>query len=76
MAVGKANTEIADYLREVLPDKGEHHDHCERRGGFKRAGRWIRLGRDAGHLQDLVSRFSFARVGSDSFFFMREPTRL
>lgn len=54
MAVQKANTDIADYLRAVLPDGGEHHDRCQRRAGFKRAGRWMGLGRAAGYIQDLV----------------------
>lgn len=61
VAVGKAYTEIADYLRNVLPDKGEHHDHCERRRGFKRAGRWMRLCRGGGYLQDLVSSPPFLK---------------
>ena len=55
MAIGKANSEIADYLREVLPDKGQHDNQCKMRRGFERAGRWMRMSRAAGHLQDVVS---------------------
>lgn len=56
MAVGNANTDIADYLREMLPDKQLEQQHsCKKRGGFERAGRWMRLSRASGYLQDLVS---------------------
>ena len=56
VAVGNANTDIADYLREMLPDKHLEQQHsCKKRWGFERAGRWMRLGRASGYLQDLVS---------------------
>lgn len=56
MAVGNANTDIADYLRDMLPDKHLEQQHsCKKRGGFERAGRWMRLSRASGYLQDLVS---------------------
>lgn len=56
MAVGNANTDIADYLREMLPDQHLEQQHsCKKRGGFERAGRWMRLSRASGYLQDLVS---------------------
>lgn len=55
MAVGNANTDIADYLREMLPEKHLEQQHsCKKRGGFERAGRWMRLSRATGYLQDLV----------------------
>eukprot|EP00903_Cladosiphon_okamuranus_P020320 g18644.t1 len=55
VAVGNANTDIADYLREMLPDKHLEQQHsCKKRAGFERAGRWMRLSRASGYLQDLA----------------------
>eukprot|EP00752_Nemacystus_decipiens_P004196 g3835.t1 len=55
VAVGNANTDIADYLREMLPDKHLEQQHsCKKRGGFERVGRWMRLSRASGYLQDLA----------------------
>lgn len=55
VAVGNANTDIADYFREMLPDTHLEQQSCKKRGGFERAGRWMRLSRATGYLQDLVS---------------------
>lgn len=60
MAVGNANTDIADYLREMIPDQHLEQQHsCKNRGGFERAGRWMRLSRASGCLQDLVRDCKF-----------------
>lgn len=55
VAVGKANTDIADYLKGALPDGGERLDQSQSKAGFKRAGRWMGLARADGFLEDLVS---------------------
>lgn len=55
VAVGNANTDVADYLREMLPDTQLEQHSCKKRGGFERAGRWMRVSRATGYLKDLVS---------------------
>ncbi|CAM9956215.1 unnamed protein product, partial [Hapterophycus canaliculatus] len=54
VAVGSVNTDVADYLRAVLPDKQRDCHSSKRRRGFERAGRWMRLARATGFLQDLA----------------------
>ncbi|CAN0241739.1 unnamed protein product, partial [Scytosiphon promiscuus] len=54
VAVGSVNTDVADYLRAVLPEKHREGHTCKRRRGFERAGRWMRLTRATGFLQDLA----------------------
>lgn len=78
VAVVNANTDIADYLRDMLPDTHLEQQHsCKERGGFERAGRWMRLSRATGYLQDLVSylyhRLQLRRVGG---FFRRDGHRV
>lgn len=68
LAVGEANTEIADYLRNMLPDGGEQHDRCRSKAGFKRAGRWMELARADGFLEDAVSFYR-------GIYFPRQPDR-
>lgn len=58
IAVARVNTEVADYLREALPEGHRERHRCKRRRGFERAGRWMRLTRAGGFLQDLVSLIS------------------
>ncbi|CAB1116565.1 unnamed protein product [Ectocarpus sp. CCAP 1310/34] len=54
VAVARVNTEVADYLREALPEGHRERHRCKRRRGFERAGRWMRLARAGGFLQNLA----------------------